>query len=127
MSIRYERLDHAVVWSRYAQGQLPAQIGRSMGRPPDAIYALIYKAGGIKPTARIRCAGHLSLAEREEISRGIAAGGVRRAGRSRRDWAGHPRRSLGRSPVTAAVRATGRWLPIGRHGRLRNGPRRASS
>lgn len=45
-----------------------------MGRPPDAIYALIYKAGGIKPAARVRSSRQLSMAEREEISRGLAAG-----------------------------------------------------
>jgi len=45
-----------------------------MGRPPDAIYALIYKAGGIKPTAGARSPKQLSLADREEISRGLAGG-----------------------------------------------------
>jgi IS30 family transposase len=90
MPNKYGPLDHDVVWASYAQGQLPAEIGRSMGRPPDAIYALIYKAGGIKPTARVRAAGHLSLAEREEISRGIAAGEPCRRMAAR----------LGRSPST---------------------------
>jgi DNA-binding NarL/FixJ family response regulator len=74
MSIKYGPLDHEVVWAHYARGQLPAEIGRSLGRPPDAIYALIYKAGGIKPATGRRSPRHLSLAEREEISRGIAAG-----------------------------------------------------
>jgi IS30 family transposase len=72
--IKYGRLDHELVWSHYAAGQVPAAIGRSMGRPPDSIYALIYKAGGIKPAARTRSPGQLSLTEREEISRGLAAG-----------------------------------------------------
>lgn len=30
------RLDHEQVWAQYSSGQLPAEIGRSMGRPPDA-------------------------------------------------------------------------------------------
>jgi hypothetical protein len=71
---RYQRLDHDRVWAYYEQGQVPAEIGRLMGRPPDAIYAMIYKAGGIRPEPRVRSARQLSLAEREEISRGIAAG-----------------------------------------------------
>ncbi|MDP8931077.1 MAG: IS30 family transposase [Actinomycetota bacterium] len=74
MPIKYGPLDHEQVWTHYAQGQLPAEIGRSMGRPPDSIYALIYKAGGIKPAARVRSSRQLSMAEREEISRGLAAG-----------------------------------------------------
>jgi hypothetical protein len=49
------RLYHSRTTTRYgrtAQGQLTAQIRRSMGLPPDSIHALIYKAGGIKPVAR---------------------------------------------------------------------------
>jgi DNA-binding CsgD family transcriptional regulator len=72
--MRHGRLDHGQVWAQYAAGQLPAEIGRSMGRPPDAIYSMIRKAGGIRPAPRIRSSIQLSLAEREEISRGLAAG-----------------------------------------------------
>ena len=35
--MRHGRLDHEQVWAQYSAGQLPAEIGRSMGRPPDAI------------------------------------------------------------------------------------------
>jgi IS30 family transposase len=35
---------------------------------------MIRKTGGIRPAPRVRAAGQLSLAEREEISRGLAAG-----------------------------------------------------
>jgi IS30 family transposase len=72
--MRHGRLDHEQVWAQYSAGQLPAEIGRSMGRPPDAIYTMIYKAGGIRPAPRVRSSIQLSLAEREEISRGLAAG-----------------------------------------------------
>jgi hypothetical protein len=37
MPIKYGPLDHERVWAHYAQGQVPAEIGRMMGRPPDAI------------------------------------------------------------------------------------------
>ncbi len=92
MPIKYGPLDHEQVWAHYADGQLPAQIGRSMGRPPDAIYGLIYKAGGIKPAGRVRSSRQLSLAEREEISRGLAAGESCRAIAAR----------LGRAPSTVS-------------------------
>ena len=61
-----------------------------MGRPPDAIYGMIRKAGGIRPAPRVRSARQLSLAEREEISRGVAAGLSCRA----------IARGLGRAPST---------------------------
>ena len=72
--MRHGRLDHQRVWAQYSAGQLPAEIGRSMGRPPDAIYVMIRKAGGIRPAPRIRSPLQLSLADREEISCGLAAG-----------------------------------------------------
>jgi IS30 family transposase len=72
--MRHGRLDHRQVWAQYAAGQLPAEIGRSMGRPPDAIYSMIRKTGGICPALRVRSSIQLSLAEREETSRGLAAG-----------------------------------------------------
>jgi IS30 family transposase len=88
--MRHGRLDHGQVWAQYSTGQLPAEIGRSMGRPPDAIYSMIRKAGGIRPAPRVRSPRQLSLAEREEISRGLAAG------ESCRSIA----KMLGRSPST---------------------------
>jgi hypothetical protein len=72
--MRHGRLDRGQVWAQYAAGQLPFEIGRSMGRPPDAIYVMIRQAGGIRPAPRIRSSIQLSLAEREETSRGLAAG-----------------------------------------------------
>lgn len=50
--MRHGRLDHEQVWAQYSTGQLPAEIGRSMGRPPDAIRVMIRKAGGIRPAPR---------------------------------------------------------------------------
>jgi hypothetical protein len=72
--MRHGRLDHEQVWAQYSAGQLPAEMGRSMGRPPDAIYVMIRKAGGIRPAPRIPSPRQLSLADREEISRGLVAG-----------------------------------------------------
>jgi IS30 family transposase len=61
---------------------------------------MIYKAGGIRPAARRRSARALSLGEREEISRGLAAGASCRAIAC----------GLGRAPstITREVAAGGR-------------------
>jgi hypothetical protein len=38
-----------------------------MGQPPDAIYSMIRKAGGVRPAPRVRSSRQLSLAEREKL------------------------------------------------------------
>ena len=60
------------VWDRRAAGELNRSMGRSLGRTGASIRALIESTGGVRPAARKRCAQHLTLAEREEISRGLA-------------------------------------------------------
>jgi IS30 family transposase len=60
------------VWDRRRAGELNRSIGRSLGRTGASIRALIESTGGVRPAARKRCAQHLTLVEREEISRGLA-------------------------------------------------------
>jgi hypothetical protein len=60
------------VWDRRQAGELNRSIGRSLGRTGASIRALIESTGGVRPPARMRCAQHLTLVEREEISRGLA-------------------------------------------------------
>jgi IS30 family transposase len=50
------------------------RIARIMGRQNCSMRELISRSGGIRPRARVVDERHLSLAEREEISRGLAAG-----------------------------------------------------
>src|SRR5258708_3562106 len=50
------------------------RIAKHLGRQNSSLRKFIADAGGRRPTARERCALRLSLAEREEISRGLAAG-----------------------------------------------------
>src|SRR5262249_8330312 len=50
------------------------RIARHLGRRNSSLRKFIADAGGRRPTARQRCVLRLSLAEREEISRGLAAG-----------------------------------------------------
>lgn len=67
-------IDHAEVWDRYQRGELPTHVARAMGLSAHPVYQLIYEHGGIRPPKRLRAAGRLRLQEREEISRGLAAG-----------------------------------------------------
>jgi IS30 family transposase len=64
-----ERLE---VWDRRQAGELNRSIGRALGRTGASIRALIESTGGVRPAALKRCAQHLTLVEREEISRGLA-------------------------------------------------------
>jgi IS30 family transposase len=61
------------VWDRRQAGELNRSIGRALGRTGASIRALIESTGGVRPAARKRCAQHLTLVEREEISRGLAS------------------------------------------------------
>jgi len=61
------------LWRLRGLGRDPRSIGRVLGRPSRSVYAVIVRAGGIKPVPRKRAERHLSLEEREEISRRLAA------------------------------------------------------
>ena len=78
------------LWQRWKSGQCASDIARALARTKGAIHHVLAFNGGIAPVARRRCPVALVLDEREEISRGIAAG------RSIRRIAA----SLGRSPST---------------------------
>src|SRR5271163_3569136 len=62
------------VWSRWKAGESLHEIGRAYGKPPTCIRCLLLPRGGISPAARRRSRLALTLAEREDISRGIASG-----------------------------------------------------
>ena len=62
------------IWKRWKDGQTLYEIGRAHGRPHPTIRKLLLPRGGIAPTARRRSRLALTLAEREDISRGIASG-----------------------------------------------------
>ena len=95
-----------------AEGQCVADIARALERRnKSGVYRILALNGGIAPEPRRRAAGALRLEEREEISRGIAAG------RSMRRIAqGLRRSSVGRSGVMAAAAPTARARPIGAPG-----------
>jgi IS30 family transposase len=67
------------LWRRYKAGESVQSIGRAIGRGGSAVHGVLRSAGGIAPCEPHRSARVLSLCEREEISRGIAAGDTIRA------------------------------------------------
>ena len=65
----------AELWERWRSGQCVADIARALARRnKSGVYRVLALHGGIAPTPRRRGARALRLEEREEISRGIAAG-----------------------------------------------------
>jgi IS30 family transposase len=65
-----EKID---IWRRWKCGQSQHEIGRAFGRPHPTIRKILLPCGGIAPAARRRSRLSLTLAEREDISRGIAS------------------------------------------------------
>ena len=74
------------LWERWKSG------GRNVAGAKGAIHHVLAFSRGIAPVARRRCPAALVLDEREEISRGIAAGQSIRRIAAR----------LGRSPATVS-------------------------
>ena len=64
----------ALLWDLYAAGETAAVIARRMNRPFVSVNERILTAGGIRPVIPRRPVRALTAAEREEISRGLAAG-----------------------------------------------------
>jgi helix-turn-helix protein len=64
----------ADMWGRWKAGQSLHAIGRALGKDQHVIHFLLARHGGIAPPVR-RCSPRaLTLAEREDISRGIVSG-----------------------------------------------------
>ncbi len=62
------------VWARWRSGQAVKVLAREMRKHPSTVRDLLKRCGGIRPRPRTRAELRLSAAEREEISRGLAAG-----------------------------------------------------
>jgi hypothetical protein len=71
---RFTEAEIEQVWDMHQTGVPVKRIARTLGRQNVSLRVLISKSGGIRPRARVANERHLSLAEREEISRGLAAG-----------------------------------------------------
>jgi IS30 family transposase len=62
------------MWDHWQQGCSMTEIARLFDRYHSAVNRIIARSGGVRPRRRTRSRRSLTLAEREEISRGIAAG-----------------------------------------------------
>ena len=90
------------IWERWKAGETLAQMSRGMHKKADTFLRVVRPHGGIAPRVRCRSARALTLAEREEISRGLCAH------RSIREIA----RGLGRSPSSVSreiARNSAQW------------------
>src|SRR4051794_41964868 len=71
---RFSSADEDEIWARLRAGHAAKPTARALGFPTGTVRAYLVRCGGIRPALRKRSPGRLSLAEREEISRGLAAG-----------------------------------------------------
>jgi IS30 family transposase len=78
-------------------GMAAKPVARELGLSEGTVRAYLERCGGIRPVPRRRRVGRLELREREEISRGLAAGWTLRAIAAQ----------LGRAPSTISREVTG--------------------
>lgn len=64
----------AEVWKRWKDGQSLSDIGRALCKHAGSIHGIVSLHGGVFPRTRHRSSRSLTLNEREEISRSLAAG-----------------------------------------------------
>jgi IS30 family transposase len=62
------------LWTMWKAGATLAAIGVALDTARDSIYTVVRRYGGVPPRPRVRSERALTLHEREEISRGLAAG-----------------------------------------------------
>jgi IS30 family transposase len=70
----FSAIEKDKIWSCWKAGQSLHEIGRAFDKPHSSIRCLLLPRGGIPPAARRRSRLALTLAEREDISRGLASG-----------------------------------------------------
>jgi IS30 family transposase len=89
----YEKLTPEAIgelWVRLQSGKAAKPAARELGLGTSTVRAYLLRCGGVRPEPRRRAPCRLSMVEREEISRGLAAGhSLRRIGAG-----------LGRAPST---------------------------
>jgi IS30 family transposase len=88
--IYYTDAQKSLMWDRWQQGESMHQIASLFDRHHSSVRSILAEYGGIRPPVRRRSPRVLSLADREEISRGLAAAWSIRAIAT----------SLGRTPST---------------------------
>jgi IS30 family transposase len=125
-------LEQDELWRRWQEGQACSEIGRALGKTKQTIHQIVEKRGGLAPLPRRRRAGSLRLGEREEISRGVAAGRsiraiARQLGRAASSISRELARNTGQRSYRALVAERNAWQRarrpkmclLARHARLR--------
>ena len=95
------------IWNRHAKGESVHAIARHVGRSRRGIRHVLGLSGGVRPRPRARSKRELTVNEREEISRGLAAAAscraiARRIGRPPSTVSREVRRNGGRKRYRAA-------------------------
>jgi len=97
----------AELWTRWKAGECVSDIARALTCPGARVHHVLACAGGIVPAIRRRSSRALCIEEREEISRGIAAGdSVRRIAARLRRPACTVSRELARNGARGEYRAS---------------------
>ena len=73
-NIKYTKEMRSYIWDRYQAGDSVWSIARSFDRPSSSIHRQLSLTGGIRPPERKRSTNSISMAEREDISRGLVCG-----------------------------------------------------
>ncbi len=102
------------LWERWKAGESISDISRALKKPPGSIHGMLKAQGGIAPHHRRRSMLALTAVEREEISRGLAAGESLRAiatclGRSASTVCREVNRNGGRGGYRAAKAEERAW------------------
>ena len=96
------------IWRRWKAGESLHEIGRAFGKDHGSIHFLLSQHGGIVPAVRRRSERTLTLAEREEISRGLASGSsIREIARGLKRAASTVSREVARHGGRPLYRASG--------------------
>ena len=111
---RFTAAESAEIWDRWQRGEGLKLIGRVFGKHSSSIFAHLRPHGGIRPAPRRRSRRVLTLAEREEISRGLARGASLRSiaaslGRAASTLSRELRRNGGRERYRAATSDRRAW------------------
>jgi IS30 family transposase len=61
------------IWERRCQGESMSAIARHLGRGLETVRRCVLETGGVRPKPRTKSRRELTVVEREEISRGLAA------------------------------------------------------
>lgn len=72
--IYYSESQKSLMWERWREGDSLQRIAQLFDRNHSSVQRILAETGGIRPAQRRRSRLALTLAEREEISRGVVAG-----------------------------------------------------